>query len=125
MIALPISMPRFKSIIFYQNRPKIKLFLQKMQSFRALGASPPDPRASGVWAGGFAPHPQPPTAAYNSLGLLNLPNHAPHCEFLATRLVANKILKQTTCIYKQVIKNKFSKCRCFAPGLPNHSQAKT
>ena len=27
----------------------MKLFLQKMQNFRALGAPPPDPRASGGW----------------------------------------------------------------------------
>ena len=42
--ALPISMPRFKSIIFYQYSPKIKLFLKKMQNFQALGAPPPDPQ---------------------------------------------------------------------------------
>ena len=55
MFALPISMPRFKRIIFYQNSPKIKVFLQKMQNFRALGAPPTDPRASGVW--GLRPKP--------------------------------------------------------------------
>ena len=33
MFALPISMPRFESNIFYQNSPKIKLFLQKMADF--------------------------------------------------------------------------------------------
>ena len=33
MFALPISMPRFKNINFYQNRPKIKLFLQKNAKF--------------------------------------------------------------------------------------------
>ena len=49
MFALPISKPRFKNIIFNQNIPKIKLFLQKMQNFRALEAKPPDPRASGGW----------------------------------------------------------------------------
>ena len=37
-------MTRFKIIIFYQNSPKIKLFLtKKMQNFQALGAPPPDP----------------------------------------------------------------------------------
>ena len=49
-------MPRFKSIIFYQNSPKIKLFLKKNAKFlsagnfaprppclRRLGALPPDP----------------------------------------------------------------------------------
>ena len=48
-------MPRFKSIIFYQYSRKIKLFLKKMQTFQALGALPPDPRASGCW--GVAPRP--------------------------------------------------------------------
>ena len=33
----------------------MKLFLQKNENFRALGAPPPDPRASGGW--GFAPKP--------------------------------------------------------------------
>ena len=43
-------MPRFKSIIFYQNSRKIKLFLKKkMQNFQALGAPPPDTRASSGW----------------------------------------------------------------------------
>ena len=45
-------MPRLKSILFYQNSPKIKLFLKKMQNFQALEAKPPDPRAFGGW--GFA-----------------------------------------------------------------------
>ena len=52
-------MPRFKSIIFYYNSPKIKLFLQKNAKFwsaggssptpsclRRLGAPPPDPQDS-------------------------------------------------------------------------------
>ena len=39
-------MARFKSIIFYQYSPKIKLFLKKMQNFQALGAWPPDPQNS-------------------------------------------------------------------------------
>ena len=40
-------MPRFNSIKFYQNRPKIKLvFVKNKQNFRALGAPPPDPRKS-------------------------------------------------------------------------------
>ena len=42
-------MPRFKSIIFHQYSPKIKLFFKKMQNFQALGAPPPNPRASGGW----------------------------------------------------------------------------
>ena len=40
-------MPRFKSVIFYQYSPKIKLFLKKkMQNFQALGNPPPDPQNS-------------------------------------------------------------------------------
>ena len=40
-------MPRFNSIKFYQNRPKIKLvFVKNRQNFRALGAPLPDPRKS-------------------------------------------------------------------------------
>ena len=52
MFALPISMPRFKSIIFYQNKPKIKLFLQKNAKFSSAGASAPSapgPQASDGW----------------------------------------------------------------------------
>ena len=48
-------MPRFKSNNLYQTRPEIKLLLQKkFQSFRALGALPPDPQ----WppAAGIRPH---------------------------------------------------------------------
>ena len=37
-VALPISIPRFKSIIFYQNSCEIKLFLQKNAKF--LSADP-------------------------------------------------------------------------------------
>ena len=37
-------MQLFKSIIIYQNSPKIKLFWKKMQNFQALGAPPPDPK---------------------------------------------------------------------------------
>ena len=55
--ALPISMPRFKGINLYQNMPKIKLFLQKMQNPFVLGARPPDPRAS---SGGWKFRPQVP-----------------------------------------------------------------
>ena len=62
MFALPISMPRFKSIIlFYQNSPKSELFFQtnaKFSSFQRLGALPQTPKT-----------PPPP------------------CEFLAMRLL--------------------------------------
>ena len=45
-VALPISMSRFKSIICYQNSPKIKLFLQKHAKFLSAGGTasrPPCP----------------------------------------------------------------------------------
>ena len=48
MLALPTSMPRFKSTIFHQNIPKIKLFLHKNAKFSS---------ARGKAAGGFAPRP--------------------------------------------------------------------
>ena len=51
-------MPHFKSIILYQNIPKIKLFLQKNAKLSSAGGS-----ARG-----------PPK------------QFPPHCEFLATRL---------------------------------------
>ena len=45
--ALPISMPRFKSIIFYQYSPKIKLFLKKKcKIFKRWGLRPQTPRHS-------------------------------------------------------------------------------
>ena len=70
MLALPISMPRFKNIVFFnQNRPKIKLFLQKKQNFRALGAPPLDARASG----GRGLRPQTP----NGLRRLEAPPQTP------------------------------------------------
>ena len=69
MFALPISMPCFKSIILYQNRSKIKLFLQKMQSFQTLGA--PVLHASGGWG----LHPQTPNLAPP----LQIPGYTPDC----------------------------------------------
>ena len=41
MSALSIFIPRFKSINFYQNKPKIKLFLQT--NALSARAQPPDP----------------------------------------------------------------------------------
>ena len=64
-------MPHLKNINFYQNRPKIKLFLQKNAKFSSAGGSAPDPRASGGWG----LRPQPPQT------------HPPHCKFLATRML--------------------------------------
>ena len=53
MLALPISKSRIKALSFYQNSPKIKLFLQKNAKSLSAGSPPPDPRASG----GFDPDP--------------------------------------------------------------------
>ena len=39
-----VSTPHFKSINFYQTRPKIKFFRKKIQNFWALGAPLSDPR---------------------------------------------------------------------------------
>ena len=66
MFALPIFTPPFKSIIFYQNSFKLKLFLQKNAKFSIAGGSTPRPpflrRLEALppdlqppAAGGFAP----------------------------------------------------------------------
>ena len=70
MLALPISKSRFKALSFYQNNPKIKLFLQKNAKFSSAGGFAPRPpclRRLGAW---------PPDPQISPL----------HCEFLATRL---------------------------------------
>ena len=55
MFTLPISILRFKGIIFFiKIALKLSYFCKKMQNFRALGAPPPDHRASGGW--GLRPH---------------------------------------------------------------------
>ena len=41
VFALLISMPHFKSINFYQNRPKIRIFLRKSTKFSSAGGSTP------------------------------------------------------------------------------------
>ena len=79
MFALPISMPRFKSVTFYQNIPKV-IFAKKSKFFCVPGAPPPDPRASA--AGGFAP--RPPASGSWRLGS-QAPIASPYCEFLTTR----------------------------------------
>ena len=53
-----------------------------MQNFRALGAPPPDPRASGGW--GLCP--QTPSLRRLGASPPDPQNSPPHCEFLATRL---------------------------------------
>ena len=66
-----------------------------MQTFRALGAPPPDPRASGGWErspqtprlrqlGASSPDPRWPPAAGGSAPRPQ--DSPPHCEFLTTRL---------------------------------------
>ena len=66
MFTLPISMPRFKSIIFLiKIALNLSYFCKKMQNFRALGAPPSDPRASGGWgqtpaSSGWGIRPQDP-----------------------------------------------------------------
>ena len=97
-------MPRFKSIIFYHNSSKIKVFLQKNAKFSSAGGSAPIPpclQRLGLCpqtpvhsaVGGFAPRPP----AYGGWGLRpHTPNWPPaaggsasrpprqprHCEFL-------------------------------------------
>ena len=60
-----------------------------MQTFRALGAEPPDPRASGGWG---------QSSQTSPIGLRRLgakppdpPNSPPHREFLATRLLVSGV----------------------------------
>ena len=80
MFALPISMPRFERIIFYQNSPKIKVFCKKCEIFVRWGLRPQT--LVPLAAGGSA---------------LNPPaNSPPHCEFLATRLLHTVYTHQHT-----------------------------
>ena len=65
LISLPPEfspMPRFKSINFYQNKSKIKLYLQKNKIFRVLGAPPSDCQRPPADEGGAAriPNTAPP-----------------------------------------------------------------
>ena len=46
-----------KALFFTKIALKLSYFTKKMQDFRALGAEPPDPRASGGWGQGVAPRP--------------------------------------------------------------------
>ena len=82
MFSLPISKPRFKSIIFNQNSPKIKLFFSKNAKFSSAGGSAPrPPYLRGL--GALPPNPQPPAAGGFAP---RPPKQLLHCEFLATRL---------------------------------------
>ena len=61
MFALLISKPRFKSINFYQNIPKIMLFLEKNAKYLVCwGLSPQTLCLQQLVA--LLPHPQPPAA---------------------------------------------------------------
>ena len=52
--------PDFKSINFYQNKAKIKLFLQKKKIFLSAGGSAPrPPMVSGGQGGAFRPQKEP------------------------------------------------------------------
>ena len=71
VFALLISMPRFKNINFYQNRPIIKLLAKTLQNLQALGPLPSVTLTYGCW-----------------VSAIKLPTSAPRPpRFLATRLV--------------------------------------
>ena len=84
-------MPRFKSIIFYQYSPKIRLFLKK----KCKIFKPPA-------AGGFAPRPpkQPPQlriSSYEPATFCTVYNHMGFCsfcfeQFFLHRSVANLMM---------------------------------
>ena len=97
MFVPPISMPRFKSIIFSQNSPKHKLFLQKNAKFASAGAPLPDlqpPVASGLCL----------QASTGLWGLLpQTTKAAPHCEFLATRLALRLFYKTTVVVQWELV----------------------
>ena len=112
--ALPISLPRFKSIIFYQYSPKIKLFLKKNAKFSSAGGSAPQtpvppaaggfasrpPIASGCW--GLRPKtpksaPQLRISSYVPTTLCTVYNHMDFCsfcfeQFFLHRSVANLMM---------------------------------
>ena len=67
-----------KTIFFVKIALKLNYFCKKMQSFRALGAQPPDPPLA---SGSRGPRPQTPK--------LSSPLH---CEFLDTRPPENSII---------------------------------
>ena len=83
------------ALFFIKIALKLSYICKKMQTFQALGALPPDPRASGGW--GSAPRLQPPVSggfvsrqplASGGWGLRpQTPKTVlPHYEFLATHL---------------------------------------
>ena len=83
-----------KALFFIKIALKLSYFCKKNAKFRALGAPPPDPRASGDWGlypqtpslwqlGASPPDPHWHLAAAGSA----------HCEFLATRLTPSVMQK--------------------------------
>ena len=107
--ALPISMPRFKSIIFYQYSPKIKLILKKNAKFSS--------------AGGYAPRPpkQPPQlriSGYVPATLCTVYNPMGFCsfcfeQFFLDRSVANlMMLTIDVCLMLTVLVFCFKSCIC-------------
>ena len=81
-VALPISLLRFKNIIFYYNSPKLSYFCKKNAKFSSAGGSAPRPPRLGR-LGALPPDTQSPEAGAFAP---RPPKLAPHCEFLATRL---------------------------------------
>ena len=76
-----------KHYFFIKIALKLSYFCKKMQNFQALEAPPPDFRASGSWS----LRPQPPLAFGGWRLRLQTQKLAPHCEFLATRLVPSLV----------------------------------
>ena len=94
-------MPRFKSIIFYQYSPKIKLFLKKKcKIFKRWGLRPQTPVPPA--AGGFAPRPpkqlpQLRISSYEPATFCTVYNHMGFCnfcfeQFFLHRSVANLMM---------------------------------
>ena len=73
-------MLHLKSIIFYQNKPKIKLVLQNIKFFKCWGHCPQTPNC--LWRSSQTPKHNP----------------SPHCRFLITRLTLD-----VCCSYFQVL----------------------
>ena len=60
-----------KALFFIKIALKLSYFCKKMQNFQALGAEPPDPRASGGW--GLCPQ----TPSFRQLGASPPDPHRP------------------------------------------------
>ena len=77
--------------LFFISSPKINLFLQKMQNFRALGAPPPDPQNSPLIANFWL-------CAWMSANKLKFISLNP--KFLEFRTGLFRIIDVTTAAYK-------------------------